>query len=96
MVANFILSIANKQQKGLMHMKQLANNLKILRQIRGLTLRDVERGSGVSNPLLCQLENNHRKNPSISTIQKLASFYGVTIEHLLNARLELKIEKTEQ
>lgn len=45
---------------------------------RGLTLRDVERASGVSNAYLSQLERGRIKQPSPNVLHALAACYGVS------------------
>ncbi len=37
-----------------------------------LTLRDLEALAGVSNAVICQIENGHVRNPGINTIARLA------------------------
>lgn len=60
---------SNKQGKGI--------GLKKYRKLAGLTLRQVEAATGISNPYLSQLENNKIKNPSVNTMYKLAKLYNV-------------------
>lgn len=51
-----------------------------LRESLGLTLRDVERATGVSNATVCHIEQGF--DPQLSTARKLAEFFGTTVEHL--------------
>jgi len=52
--------------------------LKALRETSGLTLRDVEKKTEVSNAYLSQLEQSKVKQPSPITLHKLAELYGVS------------------
>lgn len=53
------------------------------REIKNLTLREVEQGAEVSNGYLNQLEKGNVKSPSPHILYKLANFYKVPYEHLL-------------
>jgi len=57
--------------------------LKYLRDKRHMSLRDVERESGVSNAYLAQLEKGDRSPPSPDILKKLAVAYNVTVRELL-------------
>jgi transcriptional regulator with XRE-family HTH domain len=48
-----------------------------LRQRKNLSLRDVERDTGVSNAYISQLENGKIKAPSPVVLNKLAELYSV-------------------
>jgi transcriptional regulator with XRE-family HTH domain len=61
----------------------LARNLRILRAARNITLYEVEEGSGLTRETVGQLEHGAR-GAHMSTLQKLADFYGVRIEDLLS------------
>lgn len=52
------------------------SNYKQLRKEKGLTLREVEKLTGISNAYLSQLENGKIKKPSYDTIQKLNTVYN--------------------
>lgn len=56
---------------------------KALRESKGLTLRDVERQTNISNAYLSQLETGKVKQPSPINLYKLAQFYDVAYELLL-------------
>ena len=62
---------------------QLGPYLRSLREARGLTLREVEEASGVSNAYLSQLETGKIAKPSPHILHKLASVYGVPYEVLM-------------
>jgi transcriptional regulator with XRE-family HTH domain len=54
-----------------------------LRESKQLTLREVERATEVSNAYLSQLESGKIKQPSPLMLHKLAGFYGVSYELLM-------------
>jgi transcriptional regulator with XRE-family HTH domain len=54
----------------------LGRRLKTARSEKGLSLRDVERVSGVNSGYLSQLERDEIASPGPSTLQKLATAYG--------------------
>lgn len=67
-------------------MKQaLGEVLSKCRDIKGLTLREVEENTGVSNGYLNQLENGKVKSPSPHKLHALANFYKIPYEDLLIA-----------
>jgi len=65
--------------------KRLAEELKTLRAIKKLSLREVEENTRISNAYLSQLERGEAENPSPDKLQKLAKCYGVPYEHLMRA-----------
>lgn len=64
-------------------MDQVGNYFKALREAKGLTLREVEKKTDVSNAYLSQLEQGKIKQPSPLTLHKLAAVYGVSYELLM-------------
>jgi transcriptional regulator with XRE-family HTH domain len=65
-------------------MKKFGEYLKSLRMARGLTLRQVEEISGVSNAYVCISEKGTRKNPPHpSILQKLAIAYSVPLNEMM-------------
>ncbi|WP_412467097.1 helix-turn-helix domain-containing protein [Pedobacter sp. KLB.chiD] len=56
---------------------------KALRESKQLTLREVEKATDVSNAYLSQLESGKIKQPSPLTLHKLATYYGVSYELLM-------------
>lgn len=65
--------------------KSLGQTLKDTRELVGLTLRQVEEATGISNAYLSQLENDKIKKPSADFLYKLASIYKIDLEILLYA-----------
>lgn len=66
-------------------MKSLGGTLKVFRELQGLTLRQVEEATGISNAYLSQLENDKIGKPSANTLWKLANIYNVELNALLAA-----------
>ena len=63
----------------------LGQGLKVARELKKLSLRDVESATGISNPYLSQLENDKISKPSPFFLHKLASLYGIEYELLMSA-----------
>ena len=61
----------------------LGSYLKQSRKERGLTLRDVEEKIGISNAYLSQLENQKISNPSPQILHKLADWYNISYDRLM-------------
>ena len=57
--------------------------LKEAREAKLLTLRDVEKKTGISNAYLSQLESNKIKHPSPINLYKLGQLYDVPYEVLM-------------
>ncbi len=56
--------------------------LKELRKSRNLSLHDVEKACGVSNPYLSQLERGDRRPPTPQILKKLARAYKIPVREL--------------
>ena len=63
--------------------KNFGEFLKKLRLDRGMTLRDVEKKTGISNAYLSQIENNKRGMPHSRTLEALAPAFGLTLLDLV-------------
>tara|TARA_R110002124_G_scaffold149259_5_gene315361 strand:+ start:10099 stop:10512 length:414 start_codon:yes stop_codon:yes gene_type:complete len=74
----------------------LGQVLKNQREIKDLSLRQVETLTKVSNAYLSQLENNKVKNPSVGILHKLSSFYNIEFDSLLVAAGLIKGEKAKE
>ncbi len=66
----------------------LARRLRVLRAERSLTLRDVERLTGVDKDTLSKIERGAR-HPQDITLAKIAKGYGVPVEELLEEPVPL-------
>jgi len=65
--------------------QSLGQGLKLARELRKLSLRQVEQATGISNPYICQLENDKISKPSPFFLHKLASLYEIEYEILMEA-----------
>jgi len=64
----------------------LGEFLKSMREKRGVTLRDVENATGLSNAYLSQLETGKRKTlklPSPDVLRRLANYFNVSMMEIL-------------
>jgi transcriptional regulator with XRE-family HTH domain len=64
-------------------MTELGPVLREARQRRGLSLRDVERASGIANGHLSQLETGRIVKPDAALLWELASLYQLDFEELM-------------
>lgn len=64
---------------------RLAQFLRSARESSALSLRQVEKLTGISNPYLSQLENGHTTNPSPHVLAKLARAYDRPYPELMAA-----------
>ena len=65
--------------------ESLGKGLKLARQARNLSLRDVEEVTGISNAYLSQLENEKVSKPSPHFLDKLARLYEISFEMVMQA-----------
>jgi len=70
----------------------LAQNLKYLREQKGLSQRDFSADLGLSCAAIGMWEQNHRK-PDIEMIIRLAEYFGVTLDDLVLRDLKPPIPK---
>ncbi|MEL7421867.1 MAG: helix-turn-helix transcriptional regulator [Bacteroidota bacterium] len=64
-------------------MNSYGDFFKAARQSKKLTLRQVEKVTGISNAYVSQLETNKVKHPSPNALYKLAELYGIPYEVLM-------------
>ena len=64
-------------------MEHYGEYFKALREAKGLTLREVEKQTDVSNAYLSQLESGKIKQPSPITLHKLSGIYKVNYDVLM-------------
>jgi transcriptional regulator with XRE-family HTH domain len=55
------------------------------RRAKGVSLRQVERATGVSNAYLSQMETGQVAEPSPRKLEALAEYYGLPYETLMNS-----------
>jgi transcriptional regulator with XRE-family HTH domain len=56
--------------------------LKLGREIKGWTVRDVERETGISNALVSQMETGHVKDPSFTKVVRICEALGIPINRV--------------
>lgn len=64
----------------------LNGNLKFLRKKSKLSYGKLSSLTGITINKLYRLENDESVDPQINDIRKLASFFGVTIDDLINTK----------
>lgn len=69
---------------------RLAEELRRARELRGVTLRQVEEATKISNAYLSQLETGKAERPSPHVLHTLATYYEVPYEFLMEAAEYLK------
>jgi transcriptional regulator with XRE-family HTH domain len=55
--------------------------LSLCREMKGLTLREVEKHTGISNAAVCQAEKGHH-GLTFKNAVKLCDLYGISIDRL--------------
>lgn len=61
---------------------RLGELIATIREVRGMTLRHLERETGISNALLSQIETGHVANPSWKNVVKIANALNIKLERL--------------
>ncbi len=59
---------------------RLGELLAIARECKGWTLRDLERATGISNPMLSQIETGHVKATSFLNVVRICDALGIKLE----------------
>src|SRR5690242_8808928 len=71
------------------------DGLRTARELRKLSLREVEDATGISNAYLSQLENDKVKKPSPHFLHKLAALYDIQYELLMESAGYVHRKKVE-
>lgn len=66
------------------------SGLKAARELAGLSLREVEEATGISNAYVSQLESGKVRRPSVFFLTKLAKLYGIDRDQLFASLPDLK------
>ncbi|EDK34024.1 helix-turn-helix domain-containing protein [Clostridium kluyveri] len=61
----------------------LSDNLKKIREIKGITKYRLSKKSGISQSYICEIESGKYTNPSIDIVLKLAEALEISISELL-------------
>ena len=64
--------------------QNLANNIKKLREAKGLSQEKLARLADVANNTLIKMESGENKNPTLDTLKKVAKALGVSVDDLIN------------
>lgn len=66
--------------------------LAVARELKGWTLRDLEKASGVSNALISQIETGKVRDPGFTTVIRLVDALGLSLDRAASserARLDV-------
>lgn len=63
---------------------KLNEKLAYLREVNGLSLREVSKKIDIPNVTIHHIETGRSKNPSVYTVAKLAKVYGISLDELLD------------
>ena len=63
--------------------QNLANNVKRLREAKGLSQEKLARLADVANNTLIKMESGENKNPTLETLKKVAKALGVSVDNLI-------------
>lgn len=58
---------------------QIGEILKLAREIKGMSVRDLERETGISNALISQIETGHVKSPSFVNVVRLCEALNLPV-----------------
>lgn len=58
----------------------IGEKFKVIREAKDITLRKVEKDTGISNSYLSQLENGKIKHPSYKVVKQLCAYYGINTD----------------
>lgn len=64
--------------------QNLANNIKKLREAKGLSQEKLARLADVANNTLIKMESGGNKNPTLDTLKKVAKALDVSVDDLIN------------
>jgi len=64
--------------------QNLADNIKKLRETKGLSQEKLARLADVANNTLIKMESGENQNPTLVTLKKVAKAFGVSVDDLIN------------
>ena len=64
--------------------QNLSNNVKRLREAKGLSQEKLARLADVANNTLIKMESGENKNPTLDTLKKVAKALVVSVDDLIN------------
>ncbi len=63
--------------------RNLANNIKKLREAKGLSQEKLARLADVANNTFIKMESGEKQNPTLDTLKKVAKAFGVSVDDLI-------------
>ena len=63
--------------------QNLANNIKRLREAKGLSQEKLARLADVANNTLIKMESGENQNPTLVTLKKVAKAFDVSVDDLI-------------
>jgi len=63
--------------------QNLANNIKRLREAKGLSQEKFARLADIANNTLIKMESGENQNPTLVTLKKVAKAFGVSVDDLI-------------
>jgi transcriptional regulator with XRE-family HTH domain len=64
--------------------QNLANNIKKLREAKGLSQEKLARLADVANNTLIKMESGENQNPTLNSLKKVAKALSVSVDDLIN------------
>ncbi|OGY80144.1 MAG: hypothetical protein A2550_02785 [Candidatus Jacksonbacteria bacterium RIFOXYD2_FULL_43_21] len=65
--------------------QNLANNIKKLREAKGLSQEKLARLADVANNTLIKMESGENQNPTLVTLKKIAKAFDVSVDDLIGS-----------
>ena len=65
--------------------QNLANNIKRLREAKGLSQEKLARLADVANNTLIKMESGENQNPTLVTLKKIAKAFDVSVDDLIGS-----------
>lgn len=63
--------------------QNLGNNIKKLREAKGLSQEKLARLADIANNTLIKMESGENQNPTLVTLKKVAKAFGVSVDDLI-------------
>jgi len=63
--------------------QNLANNIKKLREAKGLSQEKLARLADIANNTLIKMESGENQNPTLDTLKKVAKAFDVSVDDLI-------------
>jgi len=63
--------------------QNLSNNIKKLREAKGLSQEKLARLADIANNTLIKMESGENQNPTLVTLKKVAKAFGVSVDDLI-------------